>query len=67
MTSEILHGTSTGAILDVDVFLVDLNLTILKINIFLKHAISELTACSRVVDPALFKVKIQLFKVELDL
>ena len=67
MTSEIWHGTSNGAILDVDIILVDLNQTILKFNISLKHAISELTACSRVVDPALFKVKILLFKVELDL
>ena len=45
----------------------DLNQTILKFNIFLKHDIRELTASSGVVDPAIFKVKIQLFKVELDL
>ena len=67
MTSEIWHGTSTGAILEVDIILVDLNQTILKFNIFLKHDIREFTACSGVVDPALFKVKIKLFKVELDL
>ena len=39
-----------------DVVSVDLNKTILKFDNFLKHAISELTACSGVVDPALFKV-----------
>ena len=67
MTSEIWHGTSNGAILDVDLILVDLNQTILKLNTFLKHDISELTACSGVVDPAIFKVNIKLFNVELDL
>ena len=56
-----------GANLDVDVFSVDLNQTILKFNIFLKHDISELTACSVVVKPALLKVKTKLFIVELDI
>ena len=42
-------------------------MTILKFDEFLKHGISELTACSGDVDPALFKVKIKIFKVNLDL
>ena len=67
MTSEIQHGTSYGAILDVDVISVDLKQTILKFDIFLKHDISELTSCSGVVNFTLLKVKIKLFKVELDL
>ena len=59
------HGTSKGAILHVDVISVDLNQTIL---IFLKHDISELTGCSEVVNIslALFKMKIKLFELELD-
>ena len=56
MTSEIKYGTSNGTILDVDVVSVDLNETILKFDDFLKHDISELTACSGVVDPAIFEV-----------
>ena len=67
MMSDIWHRTSNGTILDVDVISVDLNQTILKFNIFLKHDISELTACSGVVNPALLKVKLKLFIVELDL
>ena len=55
VTSEILYGTSNGTILDIDVVSVDLNKTILKFDDFLKHDISELTACSRVVDPAFLK------------
>ena len=39
-----------------DVVSVDLNKTISKFDDFLKHDISELMACSGVVDPALFKV-----------
>ena len=39
-----------------DVVSVDMNNSILKFDDFLKHDISELTAYSRVVDPALFKV-----------
>ena len=56
VTSKILHGMSNGAILDVDVVSVDLNMTILKFDYYLKHDISELTVCSRVVNLALFKV-----------
>ena len=56
VTSEIKYETLNGTILDVDVVSVDLNKTILKFDDFLKHDISELTACSGVVDPALFKV-----------
>ena len=67
VTSESLHGLPNGAIFDIDVISVDLNQTVLKFDIFLKHNISELTACSRVVNLALFKVKIKLSKVELDL
>ena len=47
---------SNGTILDIDVVSVDLNESILKFDDFLKHDISELTVCSGVVDPALFKV-----------
>ena len=39
----------------------------MKFDDFLKHSISELTACSGVVDPALFKVNLKIFKVDLDL
>ena len=67
MMSEILHGLSNGAILDVDAISIDLNQTILKFDICLKHDISDLTACSRVVNLTLFEVKIKLFKIELDL
>ena len=56
VTSEILQGTSNGAILDVDVISVDLNQTILRFDYFLKHDISELTACSGFTNFALFKV-----------
>ena len=41
---------------DIDVVSIDLNKTILIFDDFLKHDISELTACSGVVDPVLFKV-----------
>ena len=57
----------SDVILDVDVILVDLNQPILKLNYFLKHDISELTVCSGVANLALFKVKIKIFKVEIDL
>ena len=67
MTSEIYYGTLNGTILDVDVVSVNLNKTILKFDDFLKHDISELTACSRVVDPALYKVEIKIIKADLDL
>ena len=67
MTSEILQDTSNGAILDVGVILVDLNWTVLKFDDFLKHDISELMACSEVTNLALFKVKLKIFKVEINL
>ena len=67
MTSEILQVTSNGAILDVGVILVDLNWTVLKFDVFLKHDISELMACSGLTNLALFKVKIKMFEVEFNL
>ena len=39
----------------------------MTVNDFLKHDISELMACSGVANLALFKVKIKIFKVEIDL
>ena len=66
MPSEILQRTSNGTVFDADVISVDLNQTILKFD-FLKHDISEITACSGVASLALFRVKIKILKVELDL
>ena len=60
MKSEIWHGMSNGAILDVVVISVDLNQTILKLDNFSNYDISELMACSWVVNLALFKGKIKM-------
>ena len=62
-----LYGMSNGAILDIGIVSIDLNKIILKFDDFFKHDISELTACSRLVNPVFFKVEIKIFKVVLNL